>query len=1344
MNFISKVSLSRFIIVLAIVVSISSKAFCQDTVKIMSWNLLNYTTSETDRNPYYRTVIGSVSPDIFVCQEIANGAASVDSFYKNVIQIILPQHVKGTFIDGYDSDNALFYNPAIFTFVSNTPIRTALRDINEFKLIKTSTGDTLRIYSVHLKASSGGANDTARGKEADSLRKVTNVLVNGSNFLVCGDFNFYSSSELAYQKLMIDNVNDDGNFIDPITMPYPVLWNNSANKVYHTQSPRVRSFGGGSTGGMDDRFDLMMFSNGIVQSGGMYYVPNSFVAYGNDGNHYNDSINKQPNTAVTPDIADGIHYASDHLPIYAKFTFPGSVSAPVAQPTSLQFSNVTTNEITGSFTAAVPAVAGYLVVRKAGSAPAATPVNGTAYSVGASLNDGVVIANTSATTFTDSGLTPGVVYYYKIFSRNGTGTSSLYLTSAPLSGSQATVNGTPVVTVTGSLSGFGVSTSGSATAAQSVTVSGQYLTGAISITPPLDFEVSLSSSTGFVAAPSALTINHSGGVVAATSIYVRFRPLAATGSRQDTIRFTATGASGFGLMVSGFAQSTEPTVQPSVTVSAEDAGSISLSFPGGNGSKRLVLVRQTSPIAFVPQDTIAVTGADSNFTNAAIQNDGSKVVYNGSGQSVTVTGLSALTTYYCAVYEYNTGSNNAINYFTTNPGNGTYQTAAIYRWVGGSSSFATAANWVPARSAASVQDILKFNAGDSVRITGVTAQQVGQMIVSNNSRVILMASAACTLGVAGKAGTDLIVNSGSSLYLRGNAAITITLAAGATGQVSGRISVDSAAHKILSSDASGLVFSSGSSFIQGPGASGNPFGTTFANSVLFGMGSEYIFWNGANPFGMTAPGAVAIFQPGSWFRFGRAGANPAFSGRTYANIELNIPEHSTSHTGSLGLTVDTLRILRGSLAFTLTGGITIKNALIVESGGTFIYDPASAATLQFTGTTQAVISGGGTIRLDTLVKVKLNNPQGLRLLRNLAINDELELASGSLDIGNYIFTFEAKGKHLTSFSSANMITMGDSGQVRKAFTGIGSFLFPIGSNGNYSPSVITLNSASGFSSGYIGVGVKSAKHPDNLASAHYLNRYWTVTSNGITNPNVTAQFTYPAAEVSGIEQTLYGGARLGSSWQLLDSVSSNQHQFTAASQTQLGSYTAADPDYVGRAALLQIKAAVQGYYDTTSGQMRYPEVMKAFAANTTAPYQVVDSALALVKPESLTTVFPFKNLSNGNYLFKLTSRNALAVWLTVPVTLNKGSLSVVDITQDSSSVLGMQMSKKGTVWCLYSGDLNQDGIIDFSDIRLMDNYLNENAAGYSTADVNGNGTVDYEDLLLIDANALNFLRAIGP
>ena len=303
----------------------SAKANAQQPIKLMAYNLLNYpnasafTSDTTIRNAAYRTTLQATQPDILVVEEM-NSQIGVNMILNNVLNANQTSYAAGTFNDGPDTDNAIFFKSNLFSFVSNTPIRTALRDISEFKLIYLPTNDTIRIFAAHLKASSGASNEALRAAEVDSLRKFTNALPANSKFWVVGDFNFYSTSEAAYQKLLQVTANAEGEFYDPLTLTG--VFNNPAYSLYHTQSPRVRSFGGGATGGLDDRFDFILYSKAIKNGNGISYLNNSMVAYGNDGNHYNDSINRMPNTAVTQAVANALHEGSDHLPVIATFYFP--------------------------------------------------------------------------------------------------------------------------------------------------------------------------------------------------------------------------------------------------------------------------------------------------------------------------------------------------------------------------------------------------------------------------------------------------------------------------------------------------------------------------------------------------------------------------------------------------------------------------------------------------------------------------------------------------------------------------------------------------------------------------------------------------------------------------------------------------------------------------------------------------------------------------------------------------------------------------------------------------------------------------------------------------------------
>jgi len=288
--------------------------FAQSSFRLVTYNLLQYDGSE--RNEYFKTVLDDIDPDLIVVQEIESQAA-VDAFAETVLNnefATIPFH------DGYTSDNHIFYNPFIIDIISAEYIPTDLRDIAEFKIRFPRAKDTLFIYSAHLKAGNpdfGDDNeDLQRLAEVTILRdNYLNYHPEGTKFIVTGDLNLYGSDEPAYQKLLAEEPENFGRSFDPINRPGG--WHNNPSFAdIHTQSTRATDLGdGGSTGGLDDRFDFILVSETMLDK----VETGSYEAYGNDGNHFNESINNGTNGAVSTEVANALHSASDHLPVIAVF-----------------------------------------------------------------------------------------------------------------------------------------------------------------------------------------------------------------------------------------------------------------------------------------------------------------------------------------------------------------------------------------------------------------------------------------------------------------------------------------------------------------------------------------------------------------------------------------------------------------------------------------------------------------------------------------------------------------------------------------------------------------------------------------------------------------------------------------------------------------------------------------------------------------------------------------------------------------------------------------------------------------------------------------------------------------
>ena len=111
---------------------------------------------------------------------------------------------------------------------------------------------------------------------------------------------------------------------------------------------------------------------------------------------------------------------------------------------------------------------------------------------------------------------------------------------------------------------------------------------------------------------------------------------------------------------------TEPTVQTSnITFTNLSGTGARINWTNGNGSNRLVVVKEVNSGSFTPADNTNYP-ASSSFTSAnnPIGATGWRSMYRGTGSFVTLSGLTAGATYKVMIYEFN-GSAGSENYNTT-------------------------------------------------------------------------------------------------------------------------------------------------------------------------------------------------------------------------------------------------------------------------------------------------------------------------------------------------------------------------------------------------------------------------------------------------------------------------------------------------------------------------------------------------------------------------------------------------------------------------------------------------------------------------------------------------------
>lgn len=137
-----------------------------------------------------------------------------------------------------------------------------------------------------------------------------------------------------------------------------------------------------------------------------------------------------------------------------------------------------------------------------------------------------------------------------------------------------------------------------------------------------------------------------------------------------------------------------PTVNASsINFSNVSGTSVTLNWTNGNGDGRIVLVKEGSSIDAFPLDGTDYT-ANTVFGSGSSTGNNNYVTYNGTGNSATVSGLSAGKKYYFRVIEYsknNITGNNALYLLGANPQEYTI-TAGSFNFTG-NGNWSNASNW---------------------------------------------------------------------------------------------------------------------------------------------------------------------------------------------------------------------------------------------------------------------------------------------------------------------------------------------------------------------------------------------------------------------------------------------------------------------------------------------------------------------------------------------------------------------------------------------------------------------------------------------------------------------------
>jgi hypothetical protein len=950
---------------------------------------------------------------------------------------------------------------------------------------------------------------------------------------------------------------------------------------------------------------------------------------------------------------------------------PSAIVAPTIQAHDISFSGVSTSGMTASWTngdglnrIAIINTTNSFVNPVDGTDPLPNTVyNGTGQQV---------VANGNGSSVSVTGLFGSTTYWFRVYEYNGTASSTKYLTTTAIlnPNSQAT----PVVLTAPVITLPAVSAIGSNSANLGGTISND---GGTSIT---ERGTIWNSLPGVIITDNKLA---EGGT--ATGIFSHSRAL----PPQTQIYFKAYATNSIGTSLTSedsfFTLSTEPGSHVSgFTAVAAGNTSINLTWSAASTGADGYLILQKNGAAAPTGIPVDATG----YTQGSSLGDGmvAAIVSPGATLNKTIAGLSPGTQYSFTIIPFAWDGTNTptYNYFSAPvipeaTATTTGSASTVYTWQGADNgSWTLPGNWNPSRTVPAPGDILQFNNGTTRTITGVTTQSIAKFLLANNTIINLQSSAATTLTITGAAGTDLDIPAGCALNFNAINVISMVVATTATGSISGNIKFSataSTAHRLTAADPGAIVFNSGSIFTAGTSFSGNPFGTSSLGSVIFAGGSSYLQQAGSNPFGAGQPNSVVVFQTGSLFKV-MANLTPSFSGRTYANFEMDAPGVTLSPSGGSPVSVDNLTITNGTFNFNMTGPTTgqhqIKGNILVQTGAILNFAPVSAVTVTLSGTTPQSITQNGTLTTNANLTLEIANNAGINLNSPLTLPGNLELTNGFLALGANNLVLSSSSLITGTPSSSSMIVATGSGLLQKGFPSgfTGSFTFPVGDNTDipeYTP--VTLNFTAGtFGTGnFAGVNLVNAKYPGDPNTSSYLNRYWNLASSGITAFTCNTLFEYVPADVTGTETQIFSMQVVPTPFTDYGLVSGGLHQMNITGLTAFGTFTGSQPKPVVitkpadliTATTAALHGDVIANYNTTAVSFEYG-LTAAYGSTVVAfPASVVgggiSTAIGNITGLTMNTTYHFRIL--GTNIQGTSYGNDLTFTTTCPSPAAAGTIS---------------------------------------------------------------------------------------
>jgi len=190
-------------------------------------------------------------------------------------------------------------------------------------------------------------------------------------------------------------------------------------------------------------------------------------------------------------------------------------------------------------------------------------------------------------------------------------------------------------------------------------------------------------------------------------------------------------------------------------------------------------------------------------------------------------------------------------------------------------------------------------------------------------------------------------------------------------------------------------------------------------------------------------------------------------------------------------------------------------------------------------------------------------------------------------------------------------------------------------------------------------------------------------------------------------------------------------------------------------SIVNLKLFIEGYYESNglmrsvknnqdgSSPLNEVESITVELHNATSPYETVATTTALLRTNGVAICL-FPSTVSGSYYIAVKSSNIIQTWSATPELVGAVPLNY-DFSTEANKAYGDNMKNLDVgVFGFYSGDINNDDVIDGSDATFLDIDIFNSEFGVRNTDLNGDGSVDGSDSVIFDNNSYNSVFSFFP